>query len=80
MADKKHRHALGTVEVAQEIQNLFLSRRVECRGGLVGDKQSRMSGKRHGDHHALTHAAAKIARIHVEASRGISNSHTLQQR
>lgn len=27
MADKKHRHALGTVEVAQKVQNLFLSRR-----------------------------------------------------
>ena len=38
-------------------QDLRLDRDVERRGRLVGDQQLRAAGERHGDHHALAHAA-----------------------
>ena len=46
-----------------QIENLRLDRDVERGRRLVGDQQRRIQHERHGDHHALAHAAGKVMRI-----------------
>src|SRR5205085_11607983 len=41
---------------------------IERRGGLVGDQQPGIAGNRHGDHHALVHAARELMREGIEAA------------
>ena len=43
--------------------------------GFVGDEQARIAGQRHGDHHALAHAAAHLVRVVVDAGCGIGDLH-----
>ena len=43
--------------------------------GLVGDQEVRVAGQRHGDHHALAHAAGELVRVVVDAALGIGNPH-----
>ena len=51
----------------EEPQDLRLHRDVERRGRLVGDQQVGPPDQRHGDQHALAHAARELVRIVVEA-------------
>ena len=46
-----------------QVEDLRLDRDVERGGRLVGDQQLRIAGERHGDHHALAHAARELVRI-----------------
>jgi hypothetical protein len=46
-----------------ERQDLRLDGHVERGGRLVGDQQRRVAGQRHGDHHALAHAARQLVRV-----------------
>ena len=46
----------------QQIEDLRLDGDVERRRRLVGDQQPRIAGDRHGDHHALVHAAGELVR------------------
>lgn len=48
-----------------------LRRHVESGGRLIGQKQSRPAGERHGDDAALTHPSRKLKRIGVNALLGI---------
>ena len=51
---------------AQQVENLRLDGDVERRRRLVGDQQVGLAGQRHGDHHALLHAAGQLEGIFVE--------------
>jgi hypothetical protein len=46
-----------TRDAPQQIQNLRLHRYVERGGGFIRQQQARTAGDRHGDYHALAHAA-----------------------
>ncbi len=62
----------------QQLQDLRLHRHVERGGRLVGDQQFRAAEQRHGDHHALAHAAGEFVRIHVDAALGLGDLHLVQ--
>jgi len=51
----------------RSFEDLRLDRDVERGGRFVGDEQLRPAGQRHGDHHALAHAAGEAMRMFVEA-------------
>ena len=51
------------LQVAHQVEDLRLDGHVQRRGRLVGDQQLRIAGQRHGDHHALAHAAGQLVRI-----------------
>ena len=56
------------LQVLQQFQDLRLHRHVKRRGGLVGDQQVGIVGKRHGDHDALPLAAGQLMRIILQAA------------
>ena len=55
-----------------QVHDHRLRRDVEAGGRLVGDQQRGLAGERHGDHHALAHAAREFERIGRE--RGVPGS------
>src|SRR5262249_53032736 len=65
-------------ELIEQLQNLRLNGHVERGGRLVGDQEVRIAGQRHGDHHALAHAARELMRIFLHASLGVGDVHDLQ--
>jgi hypothetical protein len=66
-------------KVAQQIQNLRLDRHVERGGRFVGHEQFRLARQRHGDHHALLHAAGHLERIIFDARFRRGNADQFQQ-
>ena len=62
VGDQDQRHAALLLKVEQKVQDLLLDRHVQRGRRLVGDQQARVAGDRHGDHHALVHAAGKLVR------------------
>ena len=50
------------VSVLEQLEHLRLHRDVERGGRLVGDQDLRLAEQRHGDHHALPHAARELVR------------------
>ena len=65
---------LLALQLAQQVEDLRLNGHVERRGRLVGDQQLRLRRERHGDHHALAHAARELVRIGLEALLGARGS------
>ena len=65
VADELHRHADLVLQFGHQVEDLRLDRHVERRGRFVGDQQRGAAGQRHGDHHALAHAARELVRIGV---------------
>ncbi|GAA3040711.1 hypothetical protein GCM10020000_19110 [Streptomyces olivoverticillatus] len=63
------------LEPGDQLQDLGLDGDVEGGGGLVGDEQFGFAGERHGDHHALAHAAGELVRILAHAPRGLGDAH-----
>ena len=64
--DEHDAHAAIALQSAQQFQDLRLDGDIERRGGLVGQQHLGLARQRHGDHHALTHAAAEPVRILVQ--------------
>ncbi len=54
VGDQQDRHAEFRLEPGQEIEDLGLDGDIQCRRRFVGDEQSRVTGKRHRDHRALS--------------------------
>ena len=77
--DEQKRHAELAPQPRQELEDLRLDRDVERGGRLVGDHQRRAAGERHGDHHALAHAAGHLVRIVVDAPLGIGDADQPEQ-
>ena len=67
------------LHLAQQVEDLRLHGDVERGGRLVGDDERRLAGQRHGDHHALAHAARQLVRVVVDALLGIDDLHGAQQ-
>ena len=65
MGDQHDRHAEPLLHLGQQLEDLRLDGHVERGGRLVGDQQLGVAGQRHGDHHALAHAAGELVRIVV---------------
>ena len=72
--DEQQRHAELASQPRQQLEDLRLDGDVERGGRLVGDEQRRAAGERHGDHHALAHAAGHLVRIVVDAPLGIGDA------
>ena len=58
-----------------ELEDLRLDGHVESRGGLVGDEDVGLAGKRHGDHGTLSHAAGVLERVLLHALLGLVEAH-----
>ncbi len=70
MGDEQNRRAFLLLKRLDEVKDLALNGHIECGRRLVGDQQLRPGCKRHGDHHALAHAAGKAMRIFIETRCG----------
>ena len=71
------------LQLQHQVEDLRLDGDVERGGRLVGDQQRRIAGQRHGDHHALAHAAGELVRIVVERGarrRGCCTSRSISTR
>ena len=65
-------------QLAQQLQNLRLNGHVQGGGGLIGNQDGRVTGKRHGDHHALAHAAGQLVGIVVDDLFGRGDAHLFE--
>ena len=63
--DEHHRRAVVALKGLDEVEDLRLHGHVERGSGLVGDEEFGVGDQRHGDHHALTHSAAELVRVHA---------------
>ena len=63
MGDEQQGHVPVAHQRTHELQDLRLDRDVQGRGRLIGDEQLGLTGKRHGDHDALPHAARELVRV-----------------
>ena len=57
MGNENECHFMVALQGGQQIQNLRLYGDVQCSGGFVGNDELGFAGERHGNHHALSHAA-----------------------
>ena len=63
VSDQDDRHAQPLAQVVDELKDLLLDGHVQRGGRLVRDEQLGLAGQRHGDHHALPHAAGQLVRV-----------------
>ncbi len=54
------------LQLLDEFENLRLHGHVERGGRFVGDEEFGVGDERHGDHHALAHAAAELVRVRAQ--------------
>ena len=78
MGDQDDRGTDAALEIQHQLQDLRLDRHVERRGRLVGDQEFRVAGERHGDHHALAHAAGELMWIFAHAPRRLRDANQCQ--
>jgi hypothetical protein len=52
---------------------------ISCRGGLVGQQQLWLTRQRQRDHGALSHAAAHLVRVGLQAPLGAGDAHALEK-
>ena len=78
MCDQHNRRAEPAFELQHQLEDLGLDGDVERRGGLVGDQQPWVAAERHGNHHALAHAAGELVRIVAHATLRIGDAHQAQ--
>ena len=77
--DEEDRHADLFLQLLDKREDLRLDSHVKRRRGLVGDEELRAAGKRHGDHHALAHAAGELMRVALGNARGVGDAHELEE-
>ncbi len=78
VGDEDDRGAELLAQRPHQLEDLRLDRHVERGGRLVGDEQLRVAGERHGDHHALAHAAGELVRVLLRARLGRGDAHLAQ--
>ena len=66
------------LQLAHQVEDLRLDRDVQRGGRFVGDQQLGIARQRHGDHHALAHAAGQLVRIGVHTMLRLGNMHAAQ--
>ncbi len=80
VTDEKHADVPLFSQLGNQPENLCLQRDVERGCGLVRDKQRRLVDERHGNHHALAHAAGKLVRVVVYRGVRIANADFFEAR
>jgi hypothetical protein len=60
VGDQDEPHLGLALDVGEEIEDLRLNGHIERGGGFVRDEKPGFAGQRHGDHHALRHAAGQL--------------------
>ena len=78
VSDEDHPHLHFPLQHADQLQDLRLDGDVEGGSGLIGDQQRWPAGERHGDHHALAHAAGKLVRVAPQHLFGLRNAHQVE--
>ena len=78
VGDENHPHLHLLLQHFDELQDLRLNRHVQRRRRLVGNQHRRTAGERHGNHHALAHAAGKLMRVATQNGLRLRNAHQLQ--
>ncbi len=78
VGDEDDRGAEFLFQLAHQFEDLCLHRHVERRRRFVGNQHFRSAGERHGDHHALAHAAGKFVRILRKTPARLGDLHRLQ--
>ena len=63
VSNQDDRELNGPAQFREKVHDLRLHGDIERGGGLVGDEDARVLGERHGDHHALAHAAGELVGI-----------------
>ena len=76
--DEDDGHAHLALQLLEQLEDLRLNRHVQRRRRLVGDQHRRPARQRHGDHHALPHAAGQLVRILVDPLTGGRNTDALE--
>jgi hypothetical protein len=65
-------------KLGQQLEDLRLHGDVERGRRFVGQEQRRLAQQRHGDHHALAHAAREFMRIEPNAPPRLGDAHALE--
>ncbi|MNI29456.1 hypothetical protein D3C73_832720 [compost metagenome] len=78
VGDEHHAHVHFFLQLTDQLQDLRLNGDVQRGGGFVGNQQRGLAGQRHGDHHALAHAARELMRVAVQHRLGFRDAHLLQ--
>ncbi|GDX02970.1 hypothetical protein ExPUPEC61_00550 [Escherichia coli] len=79
MSDQHQRHVLFLLQLQQQFDDLRLDGHVQRSGRFIGNQQFWSTGNRHGDHHALAHAAGKLMRVNIQTRCRIGNTDQIQQ-
>ncbi len=79
VGDQQDRGLQPRAEVRQQADDLGLDGNIECRRRLVGDDELRIAGDRHGNHHALAHAAGELVRIFAQPALRCRDADQAQQ-
>jgi hypothetical protein len=79
MGDEQDRHPELLLQATHQVEDLGLDGDVEGGGRLVGDQQARIAAQRHGDHHALPHAAGELVRVAARARRRLGDADERQR-
>ena len=77
--DEQDRRLNLSMQRAHELQDMRLHDDVERRGWLVHQEHVRTAGKRHGDHHPLSHAPAELVGIGSVDAPGVVELDKMQQ-
>ena len=73
MGDEDHAHPKALLQAGHEFEDFRLNGDVKRRCRFIRDKQIRIIGKRHGDHHALALAAGHFMGIGAHAPLRVLN-------
>ena len=76
--DEDDGRAVVALQIVHQAQNLCLDGHVERGGGLVGNQDPGLAGQRHGDHHALAHAAGELVRILQQHGLRVGDLHGIE--
>ena len=77
--NQHQRHILFLLQLQQQLDDLRLDGYVQRGSWFIRNQQFWSTGNRHGDHHALAHAAGKLMRVNVQTRCWVRYPHQVQQ-
>ncbi|MPN22722.1 hypothetical protein SDC9_170105 [bioreactor metagenome] len=78
MGDHNDGHAQLFLEFLHQLEYLRLNGHIQGCGWFISDEDIRFTGQRHGNHHALTHAAGELVRVLLQALMRLIDADQLQ--
>ena len=79
VGDDDETHPGLVLQAPEQVEYLRLNGHIERRRRLVRDKELGLAGQRHGDHHALAHAARELVGKGRKALLGIGDAHLVEK-